>query len=74
MRHPSPQRPRFLRYDFPSPWWDKISKDAKDLVTKLLEIDVKKRLTAEEVSDPSPHRAPPKPAPPRKCTRNPPPC
>ena len=20
------------RYDFPSPWWDNISKDAKDLV------------------------------------------
>jgi len=37
------------RYDFPSPWWDKISKDAKDLVQKLLELDPKKRLTATQV-------------------------
>jgi len=37
------------RYDFPSPWWDNISRDAKDLVNKLLEIDPKKRLTATQV-------------------------
>ena len=36
------------RYDFPSPWWDNISKDAKDLVRKLLTIDPKKRITAEQ--------------------------
>ena len=37
------------RYDFPSPWWDPISKEAKDLVKGLLTVDPKKRLTAEQV-------------------------
>jgi serine/threonine protein kinase len=37
------------RYDFPSPWWDNISAEAKDLVKKLLELDPKKRYTAEQV-------------------------
>jgi len=37
------------RYDFPTPWWDSISSDAKDLVCKLLELDPKKRLTAQQV-------------------------
>jgi len=37
------------RYDFPSPWWDNISKEAKDLVTKLLELDPVTRLTAAQV-------------------------
>jgi len=37
------------RYDFPSPWWDNISKDAKDLVVKLLELSPTKRLTAVQV-------------------------
>ncbi|KAG8459848.1 hypothetical protein KFE25_014411 [Diacronema lutheri] len=37
------------RYDFPSPWWDTVSADAKDLVNKLLVVDPKKRLTAEQV-------------------------
>jgi len=37
------------RYDFPSPWWDNISKEAKDLVKGLLTVDPKKRLTAEQV-------------------------
>lgn len=37
------------RYDFPSPWWDNISTDAKDLVRKLLELDPKKRYTAGQV-------------------------
>jgi len=36
------------RYDFPSPWWDNISKDAIDLVKKLLTVEPKKRLTAEQ--------------------------
>lgn len=37
------------QYDFPSPWWDEISKDAKDVVKKLLELDPKKRHTASQV-------------------------
>jgi len=37
------------RYDFPSPWWDTIGKEAKDLVAKLLELDPVKRLTAAQV-------------------------
>jgi len=37
------------RYDFPSPWWDSISTDAKNLVQGLLTIDPKKRLTAAQV-------------------------
>ena len=37
------------RFDFPSPWWDNISKGAKNLVTKLLELNPTKRLTAEQV-------------------------
>ena len=41
------------RYDFPSPWWDNISKDAKDLVQGLLTVDPKKRLTAKQVKAPS---------------------
>ena len=37
------------RYDFPSPWWDNVSDGAKSLVKKLLELDPKKRLTAQQV-------------------------
>jgi len=37
------------RYDFPSPWWDNISEDAKKLVEALLTIDPKQRATAEDV-------------------------
>jgi len=37
------------RYDFPSPWWDNISKEAKDLVRKMLTVDPKKRIEAKEV-------------------------
>jgi len=37
------------RYDFPSPWWDNISKEAKALVQGLLTIDPAKRLTAAQV-------------------------
>jgi len=37
------------RYDFPSPWWDNISADAKGLVKGLLTIDPNKRTTAEQV-------------------------
>jgi len=37
------------RYDFPSPWWDNVSKEAKELVQGLLTIDPVKRLTAAQV-------------------------
>jgi len=36
-------------YEFPSPEWDTISNEAKDMVNKLLELDPKKRLSAEEI-------------------------
>ena len=36
-------------YDFPTPYWDGISDMAKDLISKLLVVDPKKRLTAEEM-------------------------
>ena len=36
------------RYDFPSPWWDNVSTEAKDLVKALLELSPTKRLTAEQ--------------------------
>jgi len=37
------------RYDFPSPWWDHISSDAKELVRNMLELNVEKRFTAKQV-------------------------
>mmetsp|Transcript_11707 Transcript_11707/g.28520 ORF Transcript_11707/g.28520 Transcript_11707/m.28520 type:complete len:243 (+) Transcript_11707:2-730(+) len=37
------------KYDFPSPWWDNVSDDAKDLVQKLLVVDPKARYTADDV-------------------------
>merc|ERR1719453_1081795 len=35
------------RYDFPSPWWDNISVDAKDLVKMMLTVNPKKRISAK---------------------------
>lgn len=35
-------------YHFHSPYWDPITKEAKDLISKLLVVDPKKRLTADE--------------------------
>ena len=35
------------RYDFPSPWWDSVSPDAKSLVKALLTVDTDKRLDAK---------------------------
>lgn len=32
------------KFTFPSPYWDNISNEAKDLISKLLVIDPKKRL------------------------------
>jgi serine/threonine protein kinase len=37
------------RFYFDAPYWSKISSSAKDLIRKLLEVDIKKRYTAEEV-------------------------
>jgi calcium/calmodulin-dependent protein kinase I len=36
-------------YSFPSPYWDHISDQAKDLITHLLEVDPKKRYTPTQV-------------------------
>eukprot|EP00301_Raphidiophrys_heterophryoidea_P014518 c22941_g1_i1.p1 GENE.c22941_g1_i1~~c22941_g1_i1.p1 ORF type:complete len:439 (-),score=134.01 c22941_g1_i1:296-1612(-) len=38
-------------YQFHSPWWDNISDQAKDLVSKLLVVDPQKRLTPKEALD-----------------------
>jgi serine/threonine protein kinase len=35
-------------YDFPSPYWDKVSLSARDLITKLLQVDPKKRFTPDQ--------------------------
>lgn len=35
-------------FDFPSPYWDNVSEDAKDLLRKLLVTDPAKRLTAAD--------------------------
>jgi serine/threonine protein kinase len=35
-------------YDADDPIWENISADAKDIVAKLLTVDTKKRLTAEQ--------------------------
>ena len=35
-------------YQFPSPYWDAISEDARDLVRNLLVVDPKKRFTPEQ--------------------------
>jgi len=37
------------QYSFPSPYWDNISSDAKDLVSKLLTVNPKKRANYKEV-------------------------
>jgi len=36
-------------FDYPSPYWDKVSDDAKDLINNMLQVDPKKRLTAKQV-------------------------
>jgi len=35
-------------YDFPEPYWDDISSEAKDLINHLLVVDPAKRLTADQ--------------------------
>ncbi|XP_076839865.1 doublecortin-like kinase 2b isoform X2 [Brachyhypopomus gauderio] len=37
------------RLEFPSPYWDTISASAKDLIGKMLQVNVSGRYTAEEV-------------------------
>jgi len=37
------------RYDFPSPWWDNISPDGKNLVKAMLTLDPLKRISADDV-------------------------
>jgi len=37
------------QYDFPDPYWSEISKEAKDVVTGLLNINVKKRWTPDKL-------------------------
>lgn len=36
-------------FDFPEPYWDDISDSAKDLIKKLLEVDINKRLDADGI-------------------------
>jgi calcium/calmodulin-dependent protein kinase I len=36
-------------FTFPDPYWTDVSEEAKDLVSKLLVVDPKKRLTAAEI-------------------------
>jgi len=35
-------------YDFPEPYWNEISAEAKDFIAKLLNVDAKKRFSAEQ--------------------------
>uniref|UniRef100_A0A8C5DJF6 Serine/threonine-protein kinase DCLK2 n=1 Tax=Gouania willdenowi TaxID=441366 RepID=A0A8C5DJF6_GOUWI len=37
------------RLDFPSPYWDNISDSAKELIGKMLQVNVEARYTAEDV-------------------------
>jgi len=39
------------RFEFPSPWWDAISDDAKDMVRGLLTVDYQQRLTAKRAAE-----------------------
>lgn len=36
-------------FDFPSPYWDDVSEVAKELIRKILVVDPKQRMTAEEI-------------------------
>lgn len=37
------------QYSFPNPEWQNVSKDAKELISGMLNIDPTKRLTIEQV-------------------------
>jgi len=36
------------KYNFPDPYWSKVSKEAKDLVSSLLQVDPTLRITADQ--------------------------
>lgn len=38
------------KFDFPSPYWDGISQEAKDLINKMLVVDPEKRYSADDVT------------------------
>lgn len=38
-------------YGFPSPFWDKVSKEAKDLVKAMITVDPKERITIDEMME-----------------------
>uniref|UniRef100_H3C9N2 Si:ch73-60h1.1 n=1 Tax=Tetraodon nigroviridis TaxID=99883 RepID=H3C9N2_TETNG len=38
-------------YEFVSPWWDEVSLNAKDLVSKLIVLDPRQRLSVREALD-----------------------
>jgi hypothetical protein len=40
---------KYVCISFPSPYWDDVSADAKDLVKKMLVVDIAKRLTPDQV-------------------------
>ena len=42
------QKVRSGRFSFPSPDWDFISFEAKDLITKMLNMDFRTRITAKD--------------------------
>jgi len=37
------------QYDFPSPSWDNISKDAIDIIKKLIVVDSSQRMSPDEL-------------------------
>lgn len=39
------------KFDFPAEYWGSISSNAKDFISKLLVVDTKKRLTAQQALD-----------------------
>ena len=51
----SPENPYTLsqqikmgRFDYPSPYWDSVGDPALDLIDRMLEVDVEKRITIDE--------------------------
>lgn len=42
------QQIRLGRFDYPSPYWDSVGDPALDLIDRMLEVDVDKRITVDE--------------------------